>query len=225
MASMRYYDGPHHQETPREELASTITHGLGVGLAVAALVLMVGFAAATGGPLHTVTLAVFGAALVAVYLASALYHGLRDSRWRRVAHVCDHVCDHACIYLLIAGTYTPFMLVTLGGAWGWSIFGVMWGLAITGAVLKLWFAGRLMLVSTAIYVAMGWMAMVCGPRILEATSAAGLAWLVAGGLAYTAGVSFYLWHHLPFNHAIWHLFVIAGSACHVVAAFHDVLTV
>lgn len=216
---MRYYDGPDHQETRLEELASTITHGLGVAMAIAALVLMVGYAAAGGGPLPTITLAIFGAALVAVYLASALYHGLPDSRWRNIAHICDH----ACIYLLIAGTYTPFMLVALGGAWGWSIFGVMWGLALVGAVLKLWFAGRLMLVSTAIYVAMGWMAIICGPQILEATSGVGLTWLIAGGLAYTGGVAFYLWHHLPFNHAIWHLFVIAGSTCHVVAAFHEVL--
>jgi len=216
---MHYYDGPDHEETPLEELASTITHGLGVVMALAALVVMVVIAAAEGGLVRTITLAIFGAAMVAVYLASTLYHGLRDSRWRRIAHVCDH----ACIYLLIAGTYTPFMLVTLGGAWGWSIFGVMWGLAITGAVLKLWFAGRLVLLSTAIYVAMGWMAIVCGPQILDATSVAGLSWLIAGGLAYTGGVAFYLWHHLPFNHAIWHLFVVGGSARHVVAAFHDIL--
>jgi len=219
MALMRYYDGPDHEETPLEELASAITHGFGVAMAVAALVLMVGFAATEAGPLHTVTLAIFGAAMVAVYLASTLYHGLPDSRWRKAAHVCDH----ACIYLLIAGTYTPFMLVTLGGAWGWSIFGVMWALALTGAVLKLWYAGRLMRISTAIYVAMGWMAIICGPQILEATSSAGLAGLIAGGLAYTGGVAFYLWHHLPFNHAVWHVFVIAGSTCHVIAAFHDIL--
>lgn len=219
MTPMRYYDGPDHQETPREELASTITHALGVALAVVALALMVGFAAAEGRPLHTVTLAIFGAAMVAVYLASTLYHALPDSRWRNIAHVCDH----ACIYLLIAGTYTPFMLVTLGGAWGWTIFAVMWALALVGVALKLWFTNRLMLLSTAIYVAMGWMAVICGPKVLESTSAAGLAWLLAGGLAYTSGVAFYLWHHLPFNHAVWHLFVVAGSACHVVAAFHDII--
>lgn len=216
---MRYHEGRNHPETPEEELASTITHGLGLVMAVLAMVVMVVFAMENAGPLHTFSLMTFGAALVAMYLASTLYHALSDSRWRGTALVCDH----ACIYLLIAGTYTPFMLVTLGGARGWSIFAVMWALAVTGAVLKVWFTNRLILVSTGVYVAMGWMGIICGPQILEATSTAGLAWLLGGGLAYTGGVAFFLWQHLPFNHAIWHVCVIAGSTCHVIAVFHDVL--
>lgn len=217
---MRYYVCPeHYEETPQEEWASTLTHGVGVVLAIAATALMLRYALQYGDVWHVVTLAVFGGTLVAVYLASTLYHGLRHPQWRRVMLTCDY----ACIYLLIAGSYTPFVLVTIGGVWGWSIFGVIWGLAITGVLLKLRFCDRFPLVSTGIYLAMGWMAVAfCVPAI-EATSVAGLAWLVAGGLAYTLGVGVYLWRHLPFNHAIWHLFVIAGSACHVTAVFHDVL--
>jgi hemolysin III len=216
---MRYYAGVHHEETLQEELASAFTHAIGLALAIAASVLMLRYATVQGDAWHVVTLAVFGSTLVAVYLASTLYHGFRGPRWRRVMLVCDH----ACIYLLIAGTYTPFMLVTLGGVWGWSIFGVMWAMAFAGVLLKLRFTGRFMLVSTGIYIIMGWMAVICGGQVFEATSNAGLICLVAGGLAYTGGVIFFLWDHLPFNHAIWHLFVIAGSACHVAAVFCDVL--
>ncbi|MFA9478406.1 hemolysin III family protein [Phycisphaerales bacterium AB-hyl4] len=221
---MRYYAGPGHEETRVEEFASVLTHGLGVVLAIAALAMMLHYALLQGDAWHVVTLAIFGASLVAVYLASTLYHAVlyhhrSGPRWRRAMRICDH----ACIYLLIAGTYTPFMLVTIGGPWGWSIFGVMWALAATGIVLKLRYTGQFPMVSTGIYIAMGWMALACGGQVIEATSTVGLAWLVAGGVAYTGGVAFYLWDHLPFNHAIWHLFVVAGSACHVTAAFYDVL--
>lgn len=216
---MRYYDHREHAETPAEEWASVATHALGALLAVTAAVLMVTFAVSRGDIWHVTTLAIFGSTLVAVYVASTLYHALRHPRWRQAMLVCDH----ACIFLLIAGTYTPFMLVMIGGAWGWSIFSVMWALAVTGVLLKLRFGDRFQLLSVAIYVAMGWMAVICAGQLIAASTPLGLTWLLAGGMAYTTGVVFYLWHHLPFNHAIWHLFVIAGSACHVTAAFHDVL--
>ncbi|MEX0652812.1 MAG: hemolysin III family protein [Phycisphaeraceae bacterium] len=208
-----------YEDTPQEEWASTLTHGLGVVLAIAATALMLHGAFERGDAWQVGTLAIFGATLVAVYLASTLYHGLRHPRWRRVLLTCDY----ACIYLLIAGSYTPFVLVALGGAWGWSIFGVVWGLAITGVLLKLRFCDRFPLVSTGIYVAMGWMAVLFSVPVIQAVSVPGLVWIVAGGLAYTLGVGVYLCRHLPFNHAIWHLFVIAGSGCHVTAVFHDVL--
>ena len=217
---MKYYDGPDHEETHREERLSALTHGLGAAAAVAALVWMVLRGAHVGGAREMITVGIFGVTLVAVYVSSMLYHSLHQSARRRTFLICDH----ASIYLLIAGTYTPFMLVTVGGAWGWSIFGVIWGLALIGVVLTLWFTERFHLVTTGLYVAMGWVVLVCGWQVVQATSSPGLAFLVAGGLAYTAGVAFYLWHHLPFNHAIWHLFVLAGSVCHVAAAYFDVLS-
>ncbi|MFA9477428.1 hemolysin III family protein [Phycisphaerales bacterium AB-hyl4] len=208
-----------YQETRQEEWASALTHAVGVVLAVVAAVLMLQHARQHGDAWHIVTVAIFGITLVAVYLASTLYHGVCHPRWRRALLTCDYVC----IYLLIAGSYTPFALVTIGGQVGWSIFGVIWGLAIIGVLLKLRFCDRFPLVSTGIYLAMGWMAVCFSVPAIEAMSTTGLVWLGAGGLAYTFGVAVYLWRHLPFNHAIWHLFVIAGSACHVTAIFHDVL--
>jgi hemolysin III len=131
--------------------------------------------------------------------------------------------DHAAIFLLIAGTYTPFVLVTLRGPWGWSLFGVVWGLAIAGVALKFWFAGRFRLVSTIIYLAMGWLVLIALKPLTAALPRAGLLWLVAGGLCYSLGAVFYLWKRLSYHHAVWHLFVLAGGACHWVAIFRYVV--
>ncbi|HLL88645.1 MAG TPA: hemolysin III family protein [Tepidisphaeraceae bacterium] len=199
-----------HPETPAEELASTITHGIGAAAAVAGLVVLVALAAGSGDAMRVVTLSVFGATLFACYLASTLYHALPAGRWKHRALLCDY----ASIYLLIAGTYTPVLLVQLGGPWGWSLFGVVWTLAVVGIVLKTRCVDRFRTVSTLLYVAMGWIILVAAKPAVEALAGGALAWLVAGGVAYTAGVAFFLWQRLPFNHAIWHLFVIAGSACH-----------
>jgi len=201
--------------TPREELANSLTHGLGVAFSIAGLVLMVVFSAAHGTAWHVVSTAIFGATLVLLYTSSTLYHSLRGEALKHRLQKFDH----AAIFLLIAGTYTPFLLVTLRGPWGWSLFGVIWGLAAVGIALKFWFAGRFRLVSTLIYVGMGWMVMIALRPLTAALPSGGLKLLVAGGLCYTGGAAFYLWRKLPYHHAVWHLFVLGGSACHWAAVF------
>lgn len=205
--------------TEREELANSLTHGLGAVLSVAGLVLMVAFAARHGDAWHVVSTAIFGTTLVLLYTASTLYHSLRGERLK----VLLQKFDHAAIFLLIAGSYTPFVLVTLRGPWGWSLFGVVWGLAVAGVTIKFWLAGRFKLVSTLLYVAMGWLVMVAIKPLAAALPAGGMKLLVAGGLCYTGGAAFYLWKRLPYHHAIWHLFVLGGSACHWAAVFVYVL--
>ncbi|HEV7300043.1 MAG TPA: hemolysin III family protein [Tepidisphaeraceae bacterium] len=199
-----------HLETRLEEIVNTITHGIGTLLAIAGLVVLVMLAKATGDTVRVVTLSVFGGCLVLTYLASTLYHALPIGRWKYRALILDH----ASIYLLIAGTYTPVLLITLYGSWGWTLFAIIWITAAIGVVLKLFFVERFRLLSTMMYLAMGWMLVVAVKPMLAVMPAGGWAWLLAGGLAYSGGVIFFLWERLPFNHAIWHLFVIAGSVCH-----------
>ena len=204
---------------PREELANRLTHGLGAAFSVAGLVLLVFFSARSGDAWHVVSTAIFGATLVLLYSSSTLYHSFRSEKLKHLLRKFDH----AAIFLLIAGTYTPFLLVTLRGPWGWSLFGVIWGLAIIGVTLKFWHAGRFNVVSTLIYIGMGWLVMIALKPLTAALPAGGLKLLVAGGLCYTGGTIFYLWHRLPYNHAIWHLFVLGGSACHWAAVFFFVV--
>lgn len=207
MASAAYSEG--------EELANSLTHALGIILGAAGLVLLVVASARHGDAWHVVSTAVFGATLVLLYTTSTLYHTARSEARKHLLQKCDH----AAIFLLIAGTYTPFVLVPLRGPWGWSLFGVIWGLAILGVVLKFWFTGRFRLASTLIYVAMGWLVMIAIKPLIAALPAGGLRLLVAGGLCYTGGAVFYMWRKLPYHHAIWHLFVLAGSVCHWAAVY------
>lgn len=194
------------------------THALGTALAIAALVAML--ADAGGETFRTVSAAVFGTTLVLLYLASTLYHATTCPRLKPLLQALDH----ACIYLLIAGSYTPLTLVALRGPWGWSLLGVVWTMALGGVLLKTLGRGkRDSAWSTALYIAMGWLAVVAFGPLVRALPPAGLAWLVAGGLCYTFGVIFFAWRKLPFNHAVWHLFVLAGSACHVVATLGYIL--
>ena len=204
-----------HTYSPGEELANRLSHGLGAIFAVAGLVLLVCYSSLYGDVWHVVSTAIFGVTLVLLYCSSTFYHSVRDVRIRRLGQKLDH----AAIYLLIAGTYTPFVLVTLRGPWGWSLFGVIWGLALVGVVLKFWFAGRFDVISTMVYIAMGWLVVVALKPMIAVLPRGGLVLLFAGGLCYTGGAAFYLWRRLPFNHAIWHLFVLAGSACHWAAIF------
>lgn len=205
--------------SPGEELANWLTHGIGAALSVAGVVLLVCFSTWYGDAWHIVSSAIFGTTLVLLYTASTLYHCSRNEQVKLKLQKLDH----AAIFLLIAGTYTPFVLVTLRGPWGWSLFGVVWGLAIVGVMLKFWFAGRFRLASTLIYLGMGWLVMVAIKPLSAALPAGGLRLLVAGGLWYTGGAVFYLWKRLPYSHAIWHLFVLAGSACHWAAVFYFVV--
>ncbi|HLA63462.1 MAG TPA: hemolysin III family protein [Rhodothermales bacterium] len=203
-----------------EEAASALTHGLGVLASVAGTAVLVGLATLHGDGRQLAGAVVFGLSLLALYTASTLYHAVR----RELAKARLQIVDHCAIYVLIAGTYTPFTLGPLHGGWGWSLFGVIWGLALAGIVFKLFFTGRFTRLSTALYVAMGWLVLVAAGPLVRAVPIETLAWLFAGGVAYTAGTFFYLSRRVPFGHAVWHLFVLGGSACHFVAVFSIVGT-
>jgi hemolysin III len=200
-------------ENGKLELANAVTHGLGTALAITALTLMVIQASLHGTARHIVSASLFGAALVLLYMMSTLYHSFRSESVKRVFRILDHWA----IFMLIAGTYTPFCLVSLKGAWGWSLFGVIWGLAALGITFKSVFGPRLPALSTTIYIAMGWIVVIAIFPLWRTLPRPGIYWLFGGGLCYTGGVVFYAWKQLRFHHAIWHLWVLAGSACHVVA--------
>ena len=202
-----------------EELFNSITHGVGILLSIAALVLLIVFSNIYGNISHVVSFTIYGVTLILLYSASTLYHGIQH---RQVKNVFK-IIDHSCVYLLIAGTYTPFLLVTLHGTLGWTMFAVIWLLAVMGIVLKIFFVYRFNVASTIAYVLMGWIVVFAIKPLAQALPAGGMVWLVAGGLAYTLGVVFYAWKKIPFNHAIWHLFVLAGSICHFFAIIHYVL--
>lgn len=206
-------------ESRRVEFANSLTHGLGTALAIAALVVMVVLAAMKGTARHVVGVSVFGACLVVLYATSTVYHALRDPRVKSLFHILDH----AAIFLLIAGTYTPYCLATLRGTWGWSLFGVVWGLAALGVALKAIFGPRLRWLSTLVYIAMGWIVLVALGPLGKSLPMGGIVTLFGGGVFYTAGVIFYAWKRLLYHHAIWHLFVILGSACHVVSVLFYVI--
>jgi len=202
-----------------EELANAITHGIGLILSLAGFAVLLVFAILRGGPLQIVSCAVYGTTLVCVYAASTLYHTLSWPRARRALKIFDH----CAIYLLIAGTYTPFTLVSLRGGWGWSLFAIVWALAMAGIVFKFWFIDHFKILSTALYLAMGWIALIAIRPLLTSIPAHGIYWLFAGGLLYSIGVGFFAARGLRFAHAIWHLFVIAGSACHYFAVLFYVI--
>ena len=206
-------------QTPAEEKVNCLTHGVGAGLAAAAFAILVTLAALRGSVVHVVSVSVYGATLLLVYVASTLYHacgcGRPESR-RRLQRGLK-ILDHVGIYWLIAGTYTPFLLVLIRGGWGWSLLVVLWVIAIGGTFYKLFCIDSSDVISALLYVAMGWIGIVGAKPVFAAMPGGAVAWIVAGGLAYTLGVAFYLWERLPFNHAIWHGFVLAGSACHFLA--------
>ncbi len=193
-----------------EEIANSISHGIGASLGIAALAILVTIAAKAGDAWRVVSFSVYGTTLVFLFLASTFYHSFP---WPRVKMIFK-LLDHIAIYLLIAGTYTPFTLVNLRGAWGWSLFGVIWGLAILGVLKTVLIKKRLKVFSLALYISMGWLIVIAAKPLLALLPVGGLIWLGVGGLAYTIGVVFYLWKRLPYNHAIWHVFVLGGSICH-----------
>jgi hemolysin III len=199
--------------TPAEELANSLTHGAGALLAVGGLAWLVTLAAIRGDAWHVVACSINGAAMVVLYTASTLYHAIPWPRAKRALQVVDHVA----IFLLIAGTYTPLTLVSLRGPWGWSLFSTVWGLAALGIVLEVAFPRRWPGLSLALYIAMGWVSVVAVKPILGALALGGLVLILLGGLAYTGGIGFYAWKKLPYGHAIWHLFVLAGTVLHFFA--------
>jgi hemolysin III len=196
----------------REEFVNALTHGIGALASVIAMTVLITRAAILGGVWETVGAAVFGVSLLTLYAASTLYHSARAPEWRRRFKVFDH----CAIFLLIAGSYTPFLLHELRGAWGWTLFAIVWTLAVAGIVFKLFSTGRFRLLSTVLYLAMGWIAVVATRPLLANVDPTTLVWIVAGGIAYTAGTPFYHARY-RYSHAVWHGFVLLGSACHVIA--------
>lgn len=203
----------------KEELANSITHGIGIALSLAAVVVLVALAGREGNLWKILSFSIYGGSLILLYTASTLYHSFED---QKIKHYLK-IFDHAAIYLLIAGTYTPFMLVMLRESIGWILFGVVWSLALLGIVFKLFFVGRFQIISTLIYLVMGWMVAFAFKPMIDNIPEGGLAWLLVGGISYSLGVIFYLWKKIPYHHAIWHLFVLGGSICHFFAVFFYVL--
>lgn len=213
-------DAHAHAAGSSAEAANSVTHGLGAVLSVVALVLLVVQGALHGSARQVVAGAIFGSSLVLLYCMSTIYHALTNRRAKRVFQILDH----SAIYVLIAGTYTPFCLVSLRGGWGWSLFGVVWGLAVLGITFKSIFGDRFEVLSTAVYLGMSWMIVIAVLPLYRCLPPGGLAWLGAGGAFYTLGVGFFAWRGLRFHHAVWHLFVLGGSLCHVMAVLGYVMS-
>jgi hemolysin III len=198
-----------------EERVNIVSHAIGLAVSVVALLLLINRSIALDDVLYIVSFSVFGVSLVVLFGASTLYHSARDPVIRNRLRILDH----AAIYVLIAGTYTPFTLVTLKGSTGWILFAVSWGIALSGITLKLFFTGQYRKTSTAMYILMGWLIVFAINPLIANLHPAGLQWLIAGGLAYTLGAIIYSIAHVPFNHAIFHLFVLTGATCHFLAIY------
>ena len=193
-----------------EEVIHAVTHGVGVLLSIAGLSWMLYLSIAAADPWRIVASSIYGATLIALFLASTVYHSLYASRHREIFKLLDH----CAIYLLIAGTYTPFLLVAMRTDTGWWLFGTIWALATAGIVKKLWFRHRFPKIALASYLAMGWLVVIAAPQLAEAIGPNGMAWLVAGGISYSVGAIFYALERMPFNHAVWHVFVLGGGVGH-----------
>ena len=196
-----------------EEIANSVSHGIGLLSALVAFPILVTSALNRGDLAGTVGATVFATTMVLLYLASTLFHALPPNRAKRVFQILDH----SAIYLLIAGTYTPFTLGVLRGAWGWTLFGLVWGLAVVGTVFKAFGGVRYTTFSTWVYLAMGWLVLIAIKPVWTLVPKWGLFWLVAGGIAYTAGTVFFMAERIRYFHFVWHLFVVAGTACHFIA--------
>ncbi len=202
-----------------EEIASSVIHGIGVLLSLIALMVMLYYAVRYGNVWHIIGALVFGCGLITAYTSSTLYHSFQKPKIKQIFRTFDHIS----IFILIAATYTPLTLINLRGPWGWSIFSVVWGLALFGIIVECTPLRRFRLASVLLYLGMGWTIVVAVKPLMALVQPGGTALLLAGGLFYTFGCIFYAWKKLPYNHAIWHLFVIAGSACHFFAILFYVL--
>lgn len=208
-----------NQYSVKEEIANSITHGIGIVLAIAALGILATFASIYGNPWHVISVSVYGFTLILLYTASTLYHSIQAPRTKTILQILDH----SAIYMLIAGTYTPFTLVNLRGPWGWSLFSVVWCLAFIGTAIQLKRMERWRVVSLVLYIGMGWTVLVAIKPLISSVAKGGLILLLLGGLAYTFGIIFYGWKSLKFNHAVWHIFVLTGSIFHFFAVFYYVI--
>ncbi len=203
----------HAWPTKGEEIANSLSHGAGLAMAIAGTPILIVAAARYGTVWNTVGVSVFAASMISLYLASTLYHALTHDKAKRFFRVLDH----SAIFILIAGTYTPFTLGVMRGPWGWTLFGLVWGLALVGLVKKAVFGARFVWLSVTLYLVMGWLVVIAAPQVMQRIPLTGLAWLLAGGIAYTGGVAFFAAHRLRYAHFAWHLFVIAGTVCHFFA--------
>lgn len=211
---IKYYD-------PKEEKWNVFTHAFGLVLSIIAFFLLVIYAFLNGSAWHITSFSIYGASLILLYSASTFYHNSKSPKLRQRLNIFDH----ASIYVLIAGTYTPFTLVVLNGWVGWTIFGVSWALALTGVILKLFFTGKYDRISTIAYVLMGWLIIFAIKPLIHNLPLDGLLWLFGGGLAYTIGAVLYSIKSIKYNHAIFHIFVLLGSFCHFMAVFFYVLPI
>jgi hemolysin III len=203
----------HRPPSVGEEIANSLSHGLGLVLAIVATPILIIAASRSGTAWNIVGVTVFAASMIMLYFASTLYHALRHERAKRFFRMLDH----GAIFFLIAGTYTPFTLGILRGPWGWALFGLVWGLAIVGLTMKAIFGTRYSWLSVVLYLTMGWLVVIAAPEVVHRVPLSGLAWIIAGGIAYTGGVGFYAAHRVRYAHFAWHLFVIAGTVCHFFA--------
>lgn len=210
-----------HTYSRREEVANAITHGIGTVLSVVALVLLIVFASLKGTAWHVVSFSIYGTTMLLLYLNSTLVHSLKEGKMKDLFEFFDH----SSIYLFIAGTYTPFLLVAIRGTLGWSLFGVIWGIAVFGVLFKAFFVKKFLFMSTIFYIAMGWLIVLAWTPLSANVASGGMTLLVAGGVLYTLGTIFYVWRGFPFHHAIWHVFVLAGSVTHFFAILIYVLPI
>ncbi len=201
-----------------EEIVNSITHGIGALLSIVALVVLIMVAAKQEDSLHLISFSIYGSTLILMYLSSTLYHSFSSPRIKNLFARFDHVS----IFLLIAGTYTPILLTNIRGVWGWSLFGIVWIIALTGAVVRSIYLYRFRKLMVAVYLMMGWLFILAGKQIYMSLPSVSLTLLVLGGVAYSVGVIFYMWRKLPYGHGIWHLFVLTGSALHFFAIYFSV---
>jgi len=205
----------------REEVANAITHGIGAFLSIAALALLITFSSLFGTAWHVVSFTIYGITMMLLYASSTLVHSFPEGKVKDLFEIFDH----ASIYLFIAGTYTPFLFVIVRGSLGWTLFGIIWGIAISGVVFKAFFTKKFLFLSTLFYIAMGWLIVLAWNPLVETLPTGGIVLLIAGGILYTLGTIFYVWRGFPYHHAIWHLFVLAGSAAHFFAILLYVLQI
>lgn len=201
-----------------EEIANSITHGIGALLSIVALIILIIAAGRSGDIWHLVSFSIYGSTLILLYLSSTLYHSFTSPKLKNLFARFDHIS----IFLLIAGTYTPILLTSLRGVWGWTLFGIIWTVALVGAIIRSIYLHRFRKLMVAIYLIMGWMFVLAGNQIYQKLPSISLTFLVLGGIAYSVGVIFYMWRKLPYSHGIWHLFVLAGSILHFFAIYFSI---
>ncbi|WP_257349231.1 PAQR family membrane homeostasis protein TrhA [Pseudalkalibacillus decolorationis] len=210
-----------HTYTRNEEIANAVTHGIGVIFSIVALVLLVVMSALDGSVWHVVSFSVYGATMLILFTASTLVHSFPDGKLKDLFEIFDH----AAIYLFIAGTYTPFLFVVVKGSLGWTLFGIVWGIAVFGVFFKAFFVKRFLFISTFIYVLMGWLAVIAWNPLVTTLPPTGMNLFIIGGLLFTIGTVFYVWRAFPYHHAVWHVFVLAGTAVHFFAVLLYVLPI